>query len=288
MSDTQEGNTEFVDFWNEILVPKFFKYRHILVGGLTHHRARILPSLKVREGARALDVGCGFGDTAIQLAQRVGPSGSVLGIDCCTAFLETARKDAAAAGVDNVQFIEGDAQFHPFEPEYDFCFSRFGPQFFENPVVGLKNMRRALKPGGTMTMIVWRAIEDNPWLGLPKEIVLNFLPPPGEDARTCGPGPFSMANQEMVTKQLEIAGYDGIEFERIDAPLMVGDSPEDAVGFQLALGPAGEVYREAGAEAERRHGEIEAALLTELGRHASAEGIVMDSSSWKITARNPE
>ena len=288
MSDTQEGNTEFVDFWNEILVPKFFKYRHILVGGLTHHSARIFPSLKVREGDRALDVGCGFGDTAIQLAQRVGPSGSVLGIDCCTAFLETARKDAAAAGVDNVQFIEGDAQFHPFEPEYDFCFSRFGTQFFENPVVGLKNMRRSLKPGGTMTMIVWRAIEDNPWLGLPKEIVLNFLPPPGEDARTCGPGPFSMANQEMVTKQLEIAGYDAIEFERIDAPLMVGNSPEDAVDFQLAVGPAGEVYREAGAEAERRHGEIEAALLTELGRHASAEGIVMDSSSWKITARNPE
>ena len=288
MSDTQEGNTEFVDFWNEILVPKFVKYRHILVGGLTHHSARIFPSLKVREGERALDVGCGFGDTAIQLAQRVGPSGSVLGIDCCKAFLETARKDAAAAGVDNIRFIEGDAQFHPFEPGYDFCFSRFGTQFFENPVVGLKNMRRALKPGGTMTMIVWRAIEDNPWLGLPKEIVLNFLPPPGEDARTCGPGPFSMANQEMVTKQLEIAGYDGIEFERIDAPLMVGNSPEDAVGFQLSVGPAGEGYREAGAEAERRHHEIEAALLTELGRHASAEGIVMDSSSWKITARNPE
>ena len=288
MSDTQEGNTEFVDFWNEILVPKCIKYRHILVGGLTHHSAKIFPSLNVREGDRVLDVGCGFGDTAIQLARRVGPSGSVLGIDCCAVFLETARKDAAAAGVDNIAFIEGDAQLYPFEPEYDFCFSRFGAMFFENPAVGLKNMRRALKPGGTMTMIVWRAIEDNPWLGLPKEIVLNFLPPPGEDARTCGPGPFSMANQEMVTKQLEIAGYDGIEFERIDAPLMVGDSPEDAVGFQLALGPAGEVYREAGAEAERRHGEIEAALLTELGRHASAEGIVMDSSSWKITARNPE
>ena len=288
MSDTQEGNTEFVDFWNEILVPKFFKYRHILVGGLTHHSARIFPSLKLREGERALDVGCGFGDTAIQLAQRVGPSGSVLGIDCCKAFLETARKDAAAAGVDNVRFIEGDAQFHPFEPEYDFCFSRFGTQFFENPVVGLKNMRRSLKPGGTMTMIVWRAIEDNPWLGRPKEIVLNFLPPPGDDARTCGPGPFSMADREMVTKQLEIAGYDGIEFERIDAPLMVGNSPEDAVAFQLSVGPAGEVYREAGAEAERRHDEIEAALRIELGRHASAEGIVMDSSSWKITARNPE
>ena len=288
MFDTQDANTEFVDFWNEILVPKFIKYRHILVGGLTHHSAAIFPSLNVHEGDRVLDVGCGFGDTAIQLAERVGPAGSVLGVDCCSAFLEIARKDAAAAGVDNVEFIEGDVQFHPFEPEFDFCFSRFGTQFFENPVAGLRSMRRALKPGGTMTMIVWRVIEDNPWLGLPKDIVLRFLPPPGEDARTCGPGPFSMASQELVTKQLEIAGYADKRFERIDAPLMVGDSPHDAVGFQLALGPAGEVYREAGREAERRHGEIEAALLSELGRYETEKGIVMDSSSWKISARNPE
>jgi ubiquinone/menaquinone biosynthesis C-methylase UbiE len=288
MFDTQDASTEFVDFWNDILVPKFIKYRHILVGGLTHHSAAVFPSLNVHEGDRVLDVGCGFGDTAIQLAGRVGPSGSVLGVDCCNAFLEIARKDAAAAGLDNVDFIEGDVQFYPFEPEFDFCFSRFGTQFFENPVAGLRSMRRALKPDGTMTMIVWRVIEDNPWLGLPKDIVLRYLPPPGEDARSCGPGPFSMASQELVTKQLEIAGYTDMRFERIDAPLMVGDSPQDAVGFQLALGPAGEVYREAGAEAERRHGEIEAALLSELGRYETDEGIVMDSSSWKISARNPE
>jgi ubiquinone/menaquinone biosynthesis C-methylase UbiE len=287
MLDTQEANTEFVDFWNEILVPKFTKYRHILVGGLTHHSARVFPTLQVNEGDRVLDVGCGFGDTAIQLARRVGPSGSVLGIDCCEAFLEAARKDAAAAGVDNVSFIEGDVQAHPFEPEYDFCFSRFGTQFFENPVAGLKSMRRALKPGGCMTMIVWRTIADNPWLGAPKDIVLRFLPAPGDDARTCGPGPFSMADQDLVTRQLEIAGYDDIRFERVDAPLMVGDTVEDAIGFQLALGPAGEVFREAGEAAEGRRGEVEEALRAELGRHATGGGIVMESSSWVISARNP-
>ncbi|MCH8925169.1 MAG: methyltransferase domain-containing protein, partial [Proteobacteria bacterium] len=106
MFDTQEANTEFVDFWNEILVPKFTKYRHVLVGGLTHHSAKIFPSLEVREGDRVVDVGCGFGDTAIELAKRVGSNGSVLGIDCCDAFLEIARGDAAAAGVDNVEFVE--------------------------------------------------------------------------------------------------------------------------------------------------------------------------------------
>ncbi len=139
-----------------------------------------------------------------------------------------------------------------------------------------------------MTMIVWRTIDDNPWLGLPKDVVLQFLPPPGEDARTCGPGPFSMSNQDMVTKQLEIAGYTDIRFERVDAPLMVGRTLDDAVGFQFALGPAGEAYREAGEEAEKRQDEIAAALKAELSRYETSEGIVMESSSWKVSARNPE
>jgi len=281
------SSNEFVDFWNDILVPKFTKYRHILVGGLTHHSEKIFPTLEIREGDKAVDVGCGFGDTAIQIARRVGPTGSVLGMDCCEAFLEFGRADAKAVGIDNVTFVEGDVQNYPFEPVHDFCFSRFGTQFFENPVAGLRSMRTSLRPGGVMTMIVWRTIDDNPWLGLPKQIILQILPPPGEDARTCGPGPFSMAGQEMVTKQLEIAGYDEIQFERIDAPLMVGNTLDDAVDFQLAIGPAGEVYREAGAAAEAKHDEIIAALKSELSKYVTDEGVVMQSSSWKIRARNP-
>jgi ubiquinone/menaquinone biosynthesis C-methylase UbiE len=284
---TAASSTEFVDFWNDVLVPKFIRYRHILVGGLTHHSEKIFPTLEVSEGDKAVDVGCGFGDTAIQIAKRVGPEGSVLGMDCCKAFLEFARADAKAADIGNVTFVDADVQSYPFEPIYDFCFSRFGTQFFENPVAGLRSMRSSLKPGGIMTMIVWRAIDDNPWLGMPKQVILQHLPPPGDDARTCGPGPFSMADQEMVTKQLEIAGYDDIRFERIDAPLMVGNTLDDAVNFQLAIGPAGEVYREAGDQAVAKHDEIIAALESELSKHATGDGVVMESSSWKIRARNP-
>lgn len=283
----QDETNEYVDFWNEVLVPKFVRWRHILVDGLTHHSERVFPKLPVRQGDHVVDVGCGFGDTAIELARRVGPEGSVLGIDCCEGFLAFGREDARKEQVDNVSFVEADVQNHPFEPEFDFCFSRFGTQFFENPVAALRNMRKSLKPGGTMTMIVWRDIEDNPWLGLPKSIIKDYLPPPGEDARTCGPGPFSMADSEVVTKQLEVAGYDDISFERIDAPLLVGRTPEEAVDFQLALGPAGEVYREAGEIAEQRHDEIAAALKRELARHETEEGIVLGSSSWMVTARNP-
>jgi ubiquinone/menaquinone biosynthesis C-methylase UbiE len=286
-AEARTPRNEYVDFWNEILVPKFVAWKHIVVGGLTHHSAQVFPKLDVNTGDRVVDVGCGFGDTAIELARRVGSGGSVLGIDCCDAFLEFGRRDAEAEGLENVEFVEADVQTYPFSHEFDFCFSRFGTQFFENPVAALRNMRTSLKPGGTMTMIVWRDIEDNPWLGLPKSIIMNYLPPPGEDARTCGPGPFSMADSGVVTKQLEIAGYADIDFERIDAPLLVGRTPDEAVEFQLALGPAGEVYREAGEIAERRHDEIAAALKEELARHETPEGIVLQSSSWKVSARNP-
>jgi len=279
--------SQYVDFWNSVLVPKFVRWRHILVGGLTLHSAKVFPSLAVRAGDAVVDAGCGFGDTAMQLARLVGPKGSVLAVDCCDGFLEYGRRDAKAAGIDNITFLEADVQTYPFAPVHDFCFSRFGTQFFENPVAGLRNMRKSLKPRGTMTMIVWRGINDNPWLGFAKEVVLQYLPPPGENALTCGPGPFSMADTGVVTKQLEIAGYKDIRFEQIDAQVFVGKDLDDAVAFQLAIGPAGEVYREAGAFAEQRHDEIAKALRAELARYQQPDGVMMDSSSWKVTATNP-
>lgn len=284
----ESSGDEFVDFWNEILVPKFIRYKHILVDGLSHHSAAIFPSLPVSAGDHVLDVGCGFGDTAIMLAERVGPEGSVVGVDCCEAFLRYGRVDAASRGLNNLSFFEDDALFAPFEPEYDFVFSRFGTMFFGNPVAGLRNMRRALKPGGRMTHIVWRTPADNPWLSMAKDVVLRYLPAPGKDARTCGPGPFSMSDEPMVRRMMEIAGYEDITFTRVDAPVLIGRTVRDAIDFQLALGPAGEVFREAGAVAEARRGEIEIALAEAIrAQKKDVEGIVMDSSSWVISGRNP-
>ena len=85
-----------------------------------------------------------------------------------------------------------------------------------------------------------------------------------------------------------IHGYDNIEFERVDALVLVGNSVQDAINFQLALGPAGEVFREAGDEAEEKREEIEAALAEAIDlEKKEADGIVMDSSSWVISATNP-
>jgi SAM-dependent methyltransferase len=227
-------------------VPKFVRWKHVIVDGLVLHGAQVFPRLEVKAGDRVVDAGCGFRDTAIELARRVGPQGSVLAIDCCDAFLDHGRRDAKAAGLDNVSFVEGNVQSYPFSPTYDFCFSRFGTQFFVNPVAGLRNMRASQRPGGTMTMIVWRELAENPWLSIPKQIALRFLPQPDQNARICGPGPLTMADQELVKTQLRIAGYTDVSFERIDAEVLVGRTLDEAITLQLELGPAGEVFREAG------------------------------------------
>jgi len=281
-------DTPFVQFWNEVLAPKFIRFKHVLVDGLTQHSEAIFPTLPVCEGDRVLDVGCGFGDTAIKLAKLIGPTGEVVGIDCCDAFLEYASGDAQARGLTNVSFMRGDAEIALPTDQYDFVFARFGTMFFANPVAGLRNMRKALRPGGRMVHIVWRDRADNPWLSMAKDVVLRFLPPPGPDAQTCGPGPFSMSDESTVRAMMVTAGYDEIQFRRVDAPVFVGKDVNDAIAFQLAIGPAGEVFREAGELAEQKRKLIEAALAEAINRQKiGAEGIVMDSSSWVITATNP-
>jgi ubiquinone/menaquinone biosynthesis C-methylase UbiE len=282
-------DTAFVQFWNDVLAPKFIRFKHVLVGGLTQHSEAVFPTLNVRKGDRVLDVGCGFGDTTLRLAELAGTPGEVVGVDCCDAFLAYGRREVADRGVKNVTFVRGDAEIALPANQFDFVFARFGTMFFANPVNGLRNMRKALRPGGRMVHIVWRNRADNPWLSMAKDVVLRFLPEPGADAQTCGPGPFSMSDEATVRMMMRSAGYDQIEFRRIDAPVLIGTDVADAIAFQLAIGPAGEVFREAGREAEEKREQIEAALAQAINRQKiSADGIVMDSSSWVISAINPE
>jgi SAM-dependent methyltransferase len=283
------SGSPIVAFWNDTLAPKFILYRHILEGGMSRHSAEIMPLLDVRPGDNALDVGCGFGDTAMALADRVGLSGKVLGVDCCDDFLDLAWMRPEKMFFPNVRFANKDAEQSLGSGEYDFVFSRFGTMFFVNPVAGLRSMRRAMKPGARMAHVVWRQSSDNPWVFDARDVVRRFLPPPGPDAQTCGPGPFSMADEVRTRAQMEAAGFTDIAFRRIDAKIKVGRDVEDAIGFQLAVGPAGETYRTAGDEGVARRAEIVRALSKLFEGVIEREGgLWMDSSSWLITARAPE
>jgi hypothetical protein len=151
----------------------------------------------------------------------------------------------------------------------------------------MRNVLSALKPDGEPVFIVWRSKAENDWARLHEAVVQDFLPAPGADARTCGPGPFSMTEPEVVRKQLEIAGFEDVRFEATDVPETVGDSIRNAIDFQLALGLAGEVFREAGELAEQRRPQIEAALGGALSPYQQDGRIVMPSGSWRVSACRP-
>lgn len=178
-----QGDTDFVKFWNNVLAPKFIRYKHILMGGLSRHSEAGLPRLPIEPGMAVLDVGCGWGDLTLDVAEKVGPGGRVVGIDCVDAFTADGRAEAERRGLQNVQFRRGDAEIALPEAEFDFVISRFGTMFFTNPVAALRRMRLALKPGGRMTHIVWRRREDNPAWEAAKQIALRHLPAPGDELR---------------------------------------------------------------------------------------------------------
>ena len=159
-----------------------------------------------------------------------------------------------------------------------------------NPGAALLNIRRALKPGGVLTHIVWRKREDNPWLHDAELRVREIVPVVShEDSNAvhCGPGPFSMAGPDLVSALMQGTGFENISFERYDTDICIGRDVEEAVEFAMALGPAGEIIRLAGEEGERLKPQVVTALRKTLSKFKRADGLWGPSSAWIISARNP-
>ena len=276
--------------WNGVLFDKFHRFKHLLTEGLSGHSDEALARHPCPEASRVLDIGCGFGDSAQRIARCVGPRGAVVGVDCAGNFVRAAAQDARQAGIRNVSFFEADVQTDDLRGPYDFAFSRFGTMFFTTPGAAMRNIRKALRPGGRLTMVVWRRREDNPWLHDAEVRVREIVPVVSHedtDQVHCGPGPFSMAGPDMVSSLLRSAGYDRIAFERYDADICIGRDPAEAIEFAMALGPAGEIIRLAGEEGERRKPEVVAALRETLAPYAREGGVWAPSSTWFVTACNP-
>jgi SAM-dependent methyltransferase len=289
MGEIASDNLGFVECWNEILTPKWVRFRHLLSGNGKIHSDIAYADFDIRPGDKVLDIGCGFGETALEIARLVGPEGEVVGIDCTDAFLDIANEERDEAGVQNVRFELGDAQVCDLpEAYFDVAYSRFGAMFFQSAVRALRNANRALKPGGKVCLVVWRSLSENPCWGAAKEIALRHLPPPGDDAATCGPGPFSMASEETDRAMLDAAGFAEVElFKRIDADVCVGRDIDEAIDYQLLVGPSGEIIREAGDEGQRKLPPIRQDLRDLMAPYLRDAGVFMPSSTWAIMARKP-
>jgi ubiquinone/menaquinone biosynthesis C-methylase UbiE len=284
-----QSNEEAHQAWDGPLFDRFVEFRDLVTSGLGAHGEAALAAHPPSPGDRVLDVGCGFGDTTQRLVQLVRPNGSALGVDVSENFIETAQREAKQAGLSNIAFMVGDVQVTEFEQEFDYAFSRMGVMFFANPVVAMRNLQRALVPGGRLCVVVWRNRHDNAWVHTAERVVEKYLERPEDsDEPTCGPGPFSMAGADTTSDILVGAGFEEIEFRRCDIPITIGHDLDHAIRYNLALGPAGEVVRLSGADADRIRPQIEADLRKALAEFVQPDGeVVAPASTWIVSAKAP-
>lgn len=284
-----DDNQSAIQAWNTVLFEKFVRFRRIVTDGFAEHGARPLRERPYARGSSVLDVGCGFGDTTLVIAEQVGALGRATGVDCGEGFIRLAQAETRELGPGRPSYFVADVQHADLGGPYDHAFARFGTMFFASPVAAFKNLRAALRAGGELTMVVWRRREDNPWVYEAERAVRSIVPvvDPEEAGQVhCGPGPFSMAGADLVSDLLKAARFTNIGFTRTDCEICVGESAEEAVEFSMALGPAGEIMRLAGTDGERLRPRVAAALHRLFEQYRRPDGSIWAaSSSWTVRAR---
>ena len=285
--NTASETLDFTAVWNQVLAPKFIRFRHVLTAGAQPHGTRAIALHGPKRGDVVFDIGCGFGDSTLELADAVGAGGLAVGVDVVPSFLAFGRDAAGEAGIDNARFEVLDVERDAPIACADLIFARFGTMFFQSPVAAFRNLRRMLRPGGRLVMTTWRVLDDNPWLKVAKDVALTHLPRPGKGAISCGPGPFSLSDPETISAILERAGFENIDLTRSDAATLVGRTVEEAVAFQLAIGPAGEVVREANTRDPARLAAVTSAMTRALEPYMCEDGVLMPSSAWLVSASWP-
>ena len=281
MSDPT-ANAAQIEYWNDVSGPRWVAAQERLDPMIEGLGLRVMEACAVAQGERVVDVGCGCGATSLALAERVGVDGAVLGVDVSGPMLARARERARQAGYAQLDFVQADAQLHPFAGDADLVFSRFGVMFFEDPVAAFANLRNAMRVGGRLAFVCWQSLAANPWMALPMQVVSAFVeprPPPEPGA----PGPFSLADADRLRKILGAAGFDEIEIESFAFVQRMGASVDHALGFLLE-GVGAVASSLENADAAAREG-ASRALVELLGRHETPRGIEIDSAAWVVQAR---
>ena len=228
-------------------------------------------------GKKILDLGCGCGETALQLAER---GAEVTGIDLSREMLARAMHRRGAKA--NPQFHQADGAVFVGDDPFDLVVSRFGVMFFNAPEQALRHLRSLLTPGGELLLACWQAPIHNPWMSVGGRAIAPFLPPSNEVRDPKAPGPFALSDEAYAAELLTNAGYDNIEFESVEKSLTVAASLDEAMAFQNQIGPAASAFK---SLPESVVTEATALMRAAIAPFVTPNGVVMSGAIWLIRAR---
>ena len=232
---------------------------------------RAIEALGLSSGDVVLDIGCGTGQTLLQLAERIGAEGRVVGVDIASRLLEIAKRRTGS--LSQVSLIEADAQYLDFASESaDAVFSRFGVMAFSDPIAAFANFRRILRPSGVLAFCSWRSLQENELDHLP--LAAAGFHSPADDS------PFSLASPEHIRRTLFAAGFAEIVIRPYDEKVSSGDL-DAMTEVLLKVGPLGKIVRENPA----LRATAEPRLRQELARLGDPSKVELLASVWIVTAR---
>ena len=142
----------------------------------------LLATAKLQKGEKVLEIGCGAGGLAIEMASR---RAKVTAVDVSNSLLQLARVREAQAML-SIDFQLGDASHTAFTPDFDLLISHLGVMFFDDPAAAFANMRTALKPDGRLAMLTWRSTAENEAAALAEAALAPDLTAPPRPPNTPG------------------------------------------------------------------------------------------------------
>lgn len=234
----------------------------------------------VGESERIVDVGCGTGKSTREVA-RAARAGRVLGIDLSSRMLDYARRRSDEEGLTNVEYVQGDAQVHPFPAAaFDLAISLFGAMFFNDPVAAFSNIRQALRPNGRLACVTWQRFEQNDWLRMLFDALVagRRLPSPEPGM----PGPFGLADDDAVYRILDEAGFVDVDITALDAPVWFGHNVEQAWEFVAGMGIVRGLTQDLDEVAK---GQALDRARHVIAAHDTPAGVLVGAAEWLITAR---